>query len=317
MRKKLLLLLNMSILLAFLFLSKTVKAQLSLSNYLPYIVKPRLSTNTPTPTPTFTSTPLPTETPTGIVGVIVDHTSLSSFPSIPATYLQAAAALDTLFMHASVGNNIDYLGLQCLAGLQADPVMPEECLTYAEHPYDPYDNRNWNWRFWDNPVSDAIAKTDQWVSVVNAEQQNYQVLGMKFCYVDSWNQDFTYYRTHMEQLVQAYPQKTFIWATQVLYPKSSMDTDPSILQQAQNIQDFNQQLRAYAQANNIFLYDLADIESHEPNGNYCQSNNVEALCDDYIDGWGGGGGHPDAEASLRLAKGFWYLMARIAGWENK
>jgi hypothetical protein len=278
----------------------------------------RTATPTPTRTSTLTvypnGTSTPTATPTGIVGVIVDHTSLSSFASIPATYLQAAAALDTLFMHASVGDNIDYLGLGCLAGLQSDPSYPEECLTYAQNPYDPYDNRNWNWRMWDTPMADAIAKTDQWVSVVNAQQQNYQVLGMKFCYVDAWNQDFTYYRTKMEQLVQAYPQKTFIWATQVLYAKSDMDTPGFNLQNAQNIQDFNQQLRAYARANNIFLYDLADIESHEPNGDYCQSHDIEALCDTYSDGIGGGSGHPDADGSIRLAKGFWYLMARIAGW---
>jgi hypothetical protein len=287
------------------------------------------ATSTPTGTqsvePTATSTATgtqsgePTATPADtqtFEGVIADHTSLASFESIPDAYLQAAAALDTLFMHQSVGNNIDNLGLGCLAGLHDDPDMPEECSVYAQNPYQPYDNRNWNWQMWDEPMADAIAKTDQWVSVVNAQQQNYQVLGMKFCFVDSWNQDFTYYRTNMEQLQQAYPQKIFIWATESLYAQSDMDDPGFYLPNAQNIQDFNQQLRAYAQANNIFLYDLADIESHDPDGNYCQSHDIEALCEVYNGGIGGGGSHPGAVGSIRLAKGFWYLMARIAGWNG-
>jgi hypothetical protein len=250
--------------------------------------------------------------------IIVDHTTMVKFGSVPLANLQAAAAIKTLFMHQSTGGNIDYLGMQCLAGLHADdPNFPQECLNYALNPYSPYDDRNWNWQLWSDPMADAIAKTDQWVSVVNAQHQNYQVLGMKFCYVDGWNQDFNYYKTNMEALEKAYPNKTFIWTTEVLWDKSEVDGNSSLVDSATNIQDFNQQVRAYAIANKKVLYDMADIESHDTNGNFCQSNGIEALCDGYYTGFaGGGGGHPDVIGSIRLAKGFWLVMARLGGWNG-
>jgi hypothetical protein len=249
-------------------------------------------------------------------GVIADQTVVSRFSSIPSSAYSAAAATKTLFKHRSTGNNIEYLGLQCLAGLQNDPShFPQECSDYAQQPYSLYDNRQWDWEMWPDTTSDAIFKTDQWVSIVNARQANYPVLGMKYCYVDAWNLDFDYYRQKMEDLERTYPSKKFIWATTALMAQSEVKGNN--LTVAENIQTFNQQLRAYAIANNKILYDLAAIESHDPNGNYCESQGYEALCDVYYTGWGGGGGgHPNVTGSIRLAKGFWWLMARISGWNG-
>jgi hypothetical protein len=291
--------------------------------YIPILVgNDPVPANTPFPTPNPTTAPIPTSTPgpsptpvprTGNA-IIADDTVIPSFTNIPASALQSAAGLKTLFMHQSTGDLIAYEGLGCLAGLRDDPsYYPPECLTYAQHPYNPYDDRNWNWKMWDEPMADAIAKTDQWVTVVNSQQQNYQVLGMKFCYVDGWNQDFDYYRSKMEQLEAAYPDKIFIWSTSALWSQSTMDSDPGLSISIDNINTFNQQLRAYAAANDKILYDIAAIESHDTNGNLCQSNGYEALCDDYYDS---GGGHPNATGSIRLAKGFWWLMSRVGGWNG-
>ncbi len=251
--------------------------------------------------------------------VIADHTVIDRFASIPANVLTAAAAIKTLFMHQSTGNNIRSLGFECLAGVNGDPgFYPPECTIYAENPpYSPYDNRNWDWPEWSTPMADAIAKTDQWVSVVNAQQSNYQVLGMKFCYVDGWNQDFAYYRDHMLELESNYPNKIFIWSTSVLWNSPGGACQDNGFNSCRNIAEFNQQVRDYAIANHKPLYDLADIESHDPNGNLCLTSGYEGLCDAYSDGLGGGGGgHPDVEGSIRLAKGFWWLMARISGWNG-
>ena len=248
--------------------------------------------------------------------IIADHTTIDRFSSIPGNALNAASAITALFMHQSTGNNIKTLGLECLSGVNADPsYFPAECTIYASNPPStPYDNHNWAWRLWNTPMADAIEKTDQWVSIANSQQQNYQVLGMKFYYVDGWNQDFNYYRQKMEQLELAYPQKKFIWSTSALWAQSAVADN---LISAEEIQAFNQALRAYAIANHKILYDIADIESHDPNGNACRSNGYEALCDVYTDGQGGGGGgHPDVDGSIRLAKGFWWLMAGISGWNG-
>ena len=286
------------------------------SLFMPVVVKSIVSSPTPfvTPTPTLRPTPVVSPTPPPSGSIIADHTALSTFANIPGLYLNEASVIDTLFMHQSTGNNIKTMGLGCLAGL-LDPNYgyPEEC--HLDIPYVPYDHRNWDWPEWPTPMSDAIAKTDQWVSIANAQQQNYQLLGMKFCYVDGYNQNFDYYKQAMEQLEQSYPTKAFVWATSALWDEDSAGgiNYPSCLA----IQDFNQQLRTYAQANNIILYDIADIESHDPDGNYCQLDGCEAMCLTYSDGiGGGGGGHPDIDGSIRLAQGFWWMMARVAGWDG-
>jgi hypothetical protein len=140
---------------------------------------------------------------------------------------------------------------------------------------------------------------------------------MKFCYVDGWNQDFNYYREKMELLEHTYPQKTFIWTTSALWSEGLLDSGGVNPMSYEGVQTFNQQLRAYARANNKILYDLADIESHDPDGDLCQSNGIEALCPEYYSGFAGDiGGHPDYTGSIRMAKGFWWLMARVSGWDG-
>ncbi|MGE0463955.1 MAG: hypothetical protein AB7Q16_21520 [Vicinamibacterales bacterium] len=97
---------------------------------------------------------------------------------------------------------------------------------------------------------------------------------------------------------------------------------------------FNDQMRQYAREHNKFLLDVADIESHDPWGNSCYDNrdgvqysvggasenypndglNLPAVCQHYTRETDGGHlGNPDV-GKIRLAKAFWVLMARIAGW---
>jgi hypothetical protein len=242
--------------------------------------------------------------------IVADHTAVTQFSSIPEAAIDTAGAKRALFYHQSTGNNIRDQGLRCLAGQNGDSVYPSECLAYYDNrqsntwPY--YDFSSWNWPIWPEPMADAVAKMDQFVTLVNQQQSGYQYIGMKFCYVDGWNEDFTDYRTKMENLERAYPSKTFIWATSALWGESHINCP--------DIQTFNNDLRAYARANNKLLFDLADIESK---GNTCRVNGCEALCPDYYDGYGGGGGgHPDVEGSMAIAKGFWWLMARASGWSG-
>jgi hypothetical protein len=98
--------------------------------------------------------------------------------------------------------------------------------------------------------------------------------------------------------------------------------------------DFNNQLRQYARDNNKYLLDVADIEAHDPWGRPCYDNrdgvpysagntsenypddgvNAPALCQHYTrESEGGHLGNPDV-GKIRLAKAFWVLMARVAGW---
>ena len=275
-----------------------------------------------TPT-TYAYLALVTNTPAPITGqgIVADHTVIAQFDQIPTSSINAAAAKTTLFMHQSTGGTIDDSGLGCLAGLK-DPNYgyPQECGTYAANrasnvwPW--YDRSNWNWDMWPSPQADAMAKTDQFVDVVHARAGNYQIIGMKYCYTDGWNQSInveqSYYITKMLALEAQYPGKIFIWTTSALWAEPGTACNASF-NSCQEIADFNQQVRTYATTHNKPLYDIADIESHDQNGNPCTVQGYEGMCADW---YGGGGGHPSIPGAIRIAKGFWWLMARISGWDG-
>lgn len=259
---------------------------------------------------------------------IADHTVIAQFPYLTQDQITAATTLPTLFMHQSTGSNVDYYGLRCLAGISWDTSygLAPECINYKNARDSGgwfwFDTSHLSWDTWPVHMSDGRAKTDQFVSIVHERQASYQVLGMKHCYVDAWNQDFDYYRAQMEQLQNTYPTKTFIWTTQVITADISTSCiNGTWYNGCDSIQSFNNQLRAYAATHDVYLYDMADIES---DGGRCFQNGkwgndgtgdpvqYEVLCPEYYDGpGGGGGGHPDTEGSLALAKGFWWLMANM------
>jgi hypothetical protein len=127
-----------------------------------------------------------------------------------------------------------------------------------------------------------------------------------------------------EAMEARHPTRTFVHHTTSL--ARSIGT--------QQATDFNNQVREYARDHNKFLLDVADIESHDPAGEPCYDNRdgvpystgnasenypndgqrIPALCQHYTRETDGGHlGNPDV-GKIRLAKAWWILMARIAGW---
>lgn len=130
----------------------------------------------------------------------------------------------------------------------------------------------------------------------------------------------------IEEFETNYPDKKFFYWTSSLARGIG----------SQVATDFNQQMRNYAIANNKILFDVADIESHDAHGNLCYDNrdgvaytspqgqyennpddgqNTIAMCQDYTTETDGGHLGTVAGARIRLAKGFWVLMAQLAGWD--
>jgi hypothetical protein len=138
------------------------------------------------------------------------------------------------------------------------------------------------------------------------------------------NQPARYDIADFEALERRHPGRTFLHHTANL--ARGIGTQAST--------EFNNQMRAYVRANNKILLDVADIEAHDPSGNPCYDNRdgipytagnasenypddglrLPAICQHYTrESEGGHLGNPDS-GKIRLAKAFWIVMARIAGW---
>lgn len=135
----------------------------------------------------------------------------------------------------------------------------------------------------------------------------------------------------LETFIAQHPDNTFIYWTTSL--ARSIGTQISV--------DFNQQMRQYALENDLILFDVADIQSHTDQGIPCYDNRdgieycsrradgsiikcenepddglqIPAICQDYTTEPDAGHLGSVSAGGIRLAKAFWVLMARIAGWQ--
>lgn len=129
----------------------------------------------------------------------------------------------------------------------------------------------------------------------------------------------------LEALFAQYPDKTFFLWTSSL--SRSIGSQVAL--------DFNNQMRSYAAENGLILFDIADIESHTDAGapcfdnrdgvKFCSNNgeceelpddgvDLPAICQDYTTEIEGGHLGSVSSGKIQLAKAFWVLIARIAGW---
>ncbi len=301
--------------------------------------------------PTLTETAVPLPHAEG--AIVVDHTSVDLFEQIPEEYLQAAANLRMIYIDRSVGANISD-GLSCLA-FESDEAAPNHCRRF-EHPNpifssDPatvnwsrsggYNRDNWAYTFWqEGACSQWYDKVDCFINMTTPIMDQYDVLSFQLSYLaveesaDIVNQPGGFFVDNTDRFdvydlavyEAAHPDKVFIYWTTSL--SRQIGTAVS--------QDFNQQMRQYAITNNKPLFDVADILAHDPNGNPCYDNrdgvpydngnrsenhpddgqDLLAICPHYTTEIDGGHLGSVSVGKIRLAKAFWVLMARIAGWDG-
>jgi hypothetical protein len=144
--------------------------------------------------------------------------------------------------------------------------------------------------------------------------------------VDGTEAEIQHYIDLMESLEDDYPEVTFVYMTG--------HTDGAPL--TGNVPTRNKQIRDYCVANNKVLFDFADIESYDPDGDYFGDKLVNDACD--YDSNGDGtrdsnwatiwqNAHPGEWYSCESAhsqplnanlKAYaaWHLWARLAGWDG-
>jgi hypothetical protein len=289
---------------------------------------------------------------TGGQGFVIDHNAVALFDQIPESYIQAAENEAMFFMDRSVGGNISD-GLTCLS-YPSDEVAPAHCKVYThvvpEFSVSPsevnwsrpggYSRANWDYIYWPDGCPDWQTQLGCFFSTANLNLNNYDVMSFQYSYLEVaggssiasmpggffWNNpnglDVYDLATYQAQ----HPDKTFIYWTTSL--ARSIGTQES--------ESFNSQMRQYAQTNGKILFDVADILSHDPYGNPCYDNrdgipynngnnsenhpndglSLAAICQHFTSETEGGHlGSPSA-GKIRVAKAFWVLMARIAGWDG-
>ncbi len=254
--------------------------------------------------------------------IIADHTAARQFPYIPDQWIEAAKKLTIHYAHTSHGSQI-VTGLFVLENMDSQfsfayrqssssvALPPEEnppaLRMYDGNPPETYINPD---DYWES--EEGIARTK---AVVDTGLFNFSM--WSWCGQMSWYSEdrVNNYLSILNTLESEYPSTRFIYMTG--HTDGTQDNDNSTLRRN------NQMVRDYVTANNKVLFDFADVESWDPDGNY-YPNTTDACpwCEEWCEA------HPDdcdftcdcAHSHkfncLLKAKAFWWMMARLAGWDG-
>jgi hypothetical protein len=226
--------------------------------------------------------------------LIADHEAAAHFEDIPSTYLaQAKADYRVFYGHTSHGS-------QLVTGMNMVDSGPGELNLRENDGVDLGSGGDLGW------VDITRAVLDETGSDIN-------LVLWSWCGGVSENTaaGIDAYLDAMNQLEQDYPAVTFVYMTGHL-DGSGADG---------NLHARNAQIRAYCQDHDKILYDFADIESYDPAGNYypdgsdacewcvawCASHTCPGCADCQ---------HSECINCYQKGRAFWWLMARIAGWNG-
>lgn len=296
--------------------SAPAAAPLATSTRLPVeIISASPAAPNPTAAPQISAVPTATRLPTTgaensspTQGIIIDYQALEQFDQLPDDVIAQAAALRVMYRHASVGENIS-LGLDCLWGNYSGR-RPNSCSEFYDLKFD---RSNWSFQFRGNPswiekVEDFVLQTEEQIGL-------YDVFMFSEDYVDGTDnpnfpaisdpQNFQkYFVEPFEALEAAHPDKTFVLWSMSLARLGY-----------ENTENFNTLIRAYALEKGKILIDIADIESHDPQGQLSlNEQGVAIIYQGYTDETKAG--HLNEVGRERMAKAFWVTMAYVAGWKG-
>lgn len=174
-----------------------------------------------------------------------------------------------------------------------------------------------------NPSRTAWAQATR--DLLNQPGNKINVVCWSWCgQVDGTFGEIGMYLNLMSQLETDYPNVKFIYMTGHLDGSGEEG----------NVNQRNNQIRDFCQAYNKILFDFADIESYDPDGNYFLDKYADDGCYYQLDGetknWAeewcerNPGVCQDCECAhshclncQQKGKAFWWLLARIAGWNGQ
>jgi hypothetical protein len=225
--------------------------------------------------------------------IIANHYSAGEFSNIPDSYIQTIEE-DFLIFYGHTSH-----GSQIMTGLS---MLYEEDTLYTPPYFNEYgdDLGGYGDTTWVPPTRSFLDS-----------HPNYNLVMWSWCggVSDNTGEGINVYLNAMNGLEQDYPNVKFIYMT------GHLDgTGPS-----GNLYVRNNQIRAYCTANNKVLFDFADIESYDPDGNYYpDASDACEWCYTWCSAYPCPGctdcAHSHCFNCYEKGKAWWWMMARISGW---
>ena len=267
-----------------------------------------------------------TVTPPPVVqgsAIIIDHTS-TDISKIPSCWIEKAKTLTMQYAHRSHGNNI-FEGMAYLSNIQSNLKYNRAVNTL------PAQTNPIGIRIMDgNPPLNTYSTPDLFwntASGLTATENNWKT-GLYNISMWAWSSEFgsnlsvsvietgiQTYLNSMNNLAAKYPNVRFVYMTG---PVNNTNA---------NLVGYNQEIRNYAKTNNKILYDMEDIGKYDPSGVYYPNANgncswCASWCTNHpadcvnLPTTDVGCSHTHGLLCVQTGKAYWWMMARLAGWDG-
>ncbi len=240
---------------------------------------------------------------------VIGHNDIAQVAGLSQSVLDAIGQQRWLFAHASVGENI-IGGMVTLN--TANPVRYQLKFVTSGNGsaiYAPPANTG------PGTVYDGSRGNPGWAAKYTLFDDAVRTLGWhypkidmamdKLCFIDDAAQ-VNVYLASMTALENDYPATKFIYTTQPLQA-SSIPGSANIA-----YWHYNQAVRQHCSANGRILFDIADIESHDPQGNAITFTDQGLTYERLYSGYAADIGHLNAAGSERVALAWYALAATLA-----
>ena len=121
----------------------------------------------------------------------------------------------------------------------------------------------------------------------------------KLCYIDE-DADVNEYFQTIEDILGANPSAKVVLTTM---PLTTGENSDNVLRN-----QYNDEVRSYAASHNMLLFDIADLEAHDADGNPITFESGGTVYQKLFSGWSSDGGHLSTAGRVWVAQG-WYAMA--------